>query len=474
MQKKIAALMVGLALSSSFARAASNEDITKRYFASLVAGAEPKRAELTLFLTMMPKGGDLHHHYSGALYAEQYLEWVDKQGYCVDKASYQIAMHAPAGACVSGASVMLDNGMLAALLQRWSDKDFYNHGALQPPPDRQFFDTFGYFGPVSSTNAHDGLARLKQRAIQENVGYIETIYQLSPEVQDDAFDKQAYAGLTDAEMEAYLVKLDQNADFKKGIAGYIGDLKAASAGIDDEQFSMRYQGFVLRFQSPSLVFSSMLSSFDMAMQSPQIVGVNIVGQESVAVSMADYAMQMRMFKFLKTKYPQVNLSLHAGELALGTVPPEGLTFHIHDAVEVAGAKRIGHGIDIAHETRALAIMKDMHDKDIAVEINLTSNQFILGIEGQNHPVTLYRKYGVPFVIATDDAGVSRNNLSEEYVLFASRYQPDYAEVKRLSYNSVKYSFLSADDKKQMLKALELKFAMFESNIAKSEKMSLKH
>jgi len=119
-------------------------------------------------------------------------------------------------------------------------------------------------------------------------------------------------------------------------------------------------------------------------------------------------------------------------------------------------------------------MKDMHDKDIAVEINLTSNQFILGIEGQNHPVTLYRKYGVPFVIATDDAGVSRNNLSEEYVLFASRYQPDYAEVKRLSYNSVKYSFLSADDKKQMLKALELKFAMFESNIAKSEKMSLKH
>src|SRR5471032_2106207 len=119
MQKKIAALMVGLALSSSFARAASNEDITKRYFASLVAGAEPKRAELTLFLTMMPKGGDLHHHYSGALYAEQYLDWVDNQGYCVDKASYQISTHAPDGAaCVSGASVMHDNAMLAALQQR--------------------------------------------------------------------------------------------------------------------------------------------------------------------------------------------------------------------------------------------------------------------------------------------------------------------------------------------------------------------
>ena len=213
MQKKIAALMVGLALAGSFAHAASNEDITKRYFASLVAGAEPRRAELMLFMTMLPKGGDLHHHYSGALYAEQYLDWVDQQGYCVDKGSYQIAMHAPAGACVSGTSVKLDNGMLAALLQRWSDKDFHNHGALQSPPDRQFFDTFGYFGPVSSTNAHDGLARLKQRAIQENLGYIETIYQLSPEVQDDGFDKQAYAGLTDAEMDAYMAKLNQDAGF---------------------------------------------------------------------------------------------------------------------------------------------------------------------------------------------------------------------------------------------------------------------
>ncbi|WP_295990706.1 adenosine deaminase [Rugamonas sp.] len=474
MQKKIATLMVGLALAGGLAHAASNEDATQRYFAGLLAGAEPKRAELTLFMTMMPKGGDLHHHYSGALYAEQYLEWVDKQNYCVDKASYQIVHHVPSGSCLSGAAVMLDNTTLTALLQRWSDKDFHNHGALQSPPDRQFFDTFAYFNDVAATNAHDGLARLKQRAIQENLGYIETIYQLSPMQPDDGFDQQARAGLSDAAMEAFMAKLDQDAGFKQGIASYIGDLKAASAGIDDAQFSMRYQGFVLRFLSPSLVFSSMVSSFEMAMQSPQIVGVNIVGQESVAVSMQDYAMQMRMFKFLKTKYPQVNLALHAGELALGTVPPEGLTFHIRDAIDVAGAKRIGHGIDIAHETGALAIMKEMRDKDIAVEINLTSNAFILGIEGQNHPVTLYRKYGVPFVIATDDAGVSRNNLSEEYVLFASRYKPDYAEVKKLSYNSVKYSFLSKDDKQRMLKSLDVKFATFEAEIAKSNVVTLKH
>ena len=47
-------------------------------------------AELTLFFTRIPKGGDLHHHYSGTIYAEQYLEWVGLQGYCIDQTSYRI------------------------------------------------------------------------------------------------------------------------------------------------------------------------------------------------------------------------------------------------------------------------------------------------------------------------------------------------------------------------------------------------
>ena len=100
MQKSIASLLLPAALAtvatvaacalphgaqaadaSNAAKAASNEAITKRHFAALVAGSEPRLAELTMFFTMMPKGGDLHHHYSGAIYAEQYLEWVDQQHY---------------------------------------------------------------------------------------------------------------------------------------------------------------------------------------------------------------------------------------------------------------------------------------------------------------------------------------------------------------------------------------------------------
>ena len=110
-------------------------------------------------------------------------------------------------------------------------------------------------------------------------------------------------------------------------------------------------------------------------------------------------------------------------------------------------------------------MKTMRENDIPVEINLTSNAFISGIKGDNHPLTLYRKYGVPYVISTDDAGVTRHTLSNEYVLFASRYKPDYAEMKKASYNSLRYAFLPEADKKRLTRQLDARFANFEADIA---------
>ncbi len=59
---------------------------------------------------------------------------------------------------------------------------------------------------------------------------------------------------------------------------------------------------------------------------------------------------MRMLAYLHERYPKVHISLHAGELVQGLVPPEGLRFHIRDSVEIAHAERIGHGVDVMNET----------------------------------------------------------------------------------------------------------------------------
>jgi adenosine deaminase/adenosine deaminase CECR1 len=491
MHKNLPGALLALALTACAAMpvtstaAPSNEEITKRYFAAMVAGQEPKLAELTLFFSQMPKGADLHHHYSGSVYAEQFLDWVDRQHYCVHKATYRIETDKalidaerakPAGQrnCLSSAEVLADAGGYQELLQRWSTKDFYNHGGDQSPPDRTFFDTFGYFGPVASTNSNEGLLTLKKRAIEENLSYIETIFELAPFTLNTDFDKNVLQpGSGSAALSAQMTKLagelDKDPAFTQSIANYLANVDASSAGVDDAHFTMRYQAYVLRFLSPSQVFSSMVAGFKAASQNRLVVGVNIVGQESMPVAMRDYSMHMEMFKFLKARYPNVKVALHAGELSLGMVPPEGLGFHIAEAVEVAGADRIGHGMDIAHEDKALAVLKEMHDRNIPVEVNLTSNEFILGIKGQAHPVMLYRKFGVPFVLSTDDPGVSRNNLSNEYVLFASRYKTDYAEVKKLSYNGLRYSFLAEADKQRLMHDLDARFAKFEADIAAAAK-----
>ena len=459
----------------------ANEAATARHYAGLIAGEQPKLSELTMFFTQMPKGGDLHHHYSGSVYAETYTEFVDKQGFCINTQTYRIetdkavvarelARPAAQRTCKSGAEVRADEDTWREVAKRWSNKDFHNHTNLQPAPDQRFFQTFGYFGPVANDNLREGLQEIKQRAIAENVGYIETMFLLSPFIANPDFDSQAWANVSDDKaldnaLRAKLKALDKDAAFNKSIDDFVQQIHAASEGIDDERFTMRYQNYTLRLLNPSQVFSAMVSSFKAAAKGGRVVGLNIVGQESTHVSMRDYTLHMKMFRFLRSVYPDVKVAMHAGELALGDVPPEGLKFHIDQALAVAGADRIGHGLDLAHEANALGIMKTMREKDIPVEINLTSNAFISGVSTTNHPLNLYRKYGVPYVISTDDAGVTRHTLSHEYVQFASQFKPSYAEVKKASYNSIRYAFLPVAEKQRLTRQLDQRYTEFEAKIA---------
>jgi adenosine deaminase len=416
----------------------ANEAATARHYAALIAGSQPKTAELTMFFTQMPKGGDLHHHYSGAVYAETYVDFLDKQGYCVNKQTYKIetdkaivdaerAKPAKDRNCLGTADVYADDYTYRELLQRWSSKDFHNHGAIQAPPDRQFFQTFLLLRPGLERQLPRGPGRdqgtrhpRKRRLHRDHVQ--DVAVRREQGLRHPGLAERARRQAFEAQMRAWMTQLDADQKFNQSIADFTAKIDEAAAGIDDERFTMRYQTYVLRLLNPSQVFSSMLAGFKAAKKDSKIVGVNIVGQESQMVSMRDYTLHMQMFHFLKSVYPDVKVALHAGELALGDVPPEELQYHIDEALNLAGADRIGHGIDLAHETNAAAIMQRMREKDIPVEINLTSNAFINGVQGENHPITLYRKYGVPYVISTDDAGVTRHNLANEYVLFASPLQ----------------------------------------------------
>jgi adenosine deaminase len=75
--------------------------------------------------------------------------------------------------------------------------------------------------------------------------------------------------------------------------------------------------------------------------------------------MKDYWLHMVMFNYCHTKFPDVKYSMHAGELTLGLVQPEDLTSHINDAVYTAGPIRIGHGVDMAYESKSYELLRYM-------------------------------------------------------------------------------------------------------------------
>jgi adenosine deaminase len=157
--------------------------------------------------------------------------------------------------------------------------------------------------------------------------------------------------------------------------------------------------------------------------------------------MVDYRLHMQMIDQLHKLYPKVHITLHAGELEPGMVPPDGMTFHIRSAVELGHAERIGHGVDIMYEDKPYELLKEMASKHVMVEINLTSNDVILNTKGDSHPFMLYRKYGVPVALSTDDEGVSRIDLTHEYVRAAVTYPLTYLDFKLMARAGLEHSFL---------------------------------
>jgi adenosine deaminase len=198
---------------------------------------------------------------------------------------------------------------------------------------------------------------------------------------------------------------------------------------------------ILRGFSNEQVFAQTLLGFETISADPRrVVGINFVMPEDGRVSMANFEEQMKMLDYLHSVYPKVHITMHAGELAPGLVPYEGLCCHVHWAVELGRAERIGHGVDIMHELNPDKLLDVMAKNHVMVEIALSSNDLILGISGNNHPFPIYRKHGVPVALSTDDEGVSRIDLTHEYVRAVQTYNLRYADLKQMVRTGMEHSF----------------------------------
>lgn len=404
--------------------------------------------ELEAFLRRMPKGADLHYHFPGGIYAETWIRDAAEDGLCVNLATH--ALVKPEPSCGAGqapaAQAFSDQDLYDALVNAFSMRSFV------PTPGfsghDQFFSTFAKFLVPSQKHAGGWLDEVASRAAAQNEQYIELMdtpdfghaaqlaYEIGWKENFGQFrDALLARGLRD-EVPSARTRLDDMETSRRAIE-HCGEAQE----MPGCKITFRYLYQVLRGFPKEQVFAQTLLGFETASADPRFVGINFVMPEDGTISMADYGVQMKFVGFLHALYPKVHISLHAGELAPGVVPPEGLCCHIRLAVEDAFAERIGHGVDVMHEDRPYELLKEMAAKHVMVEINLTSNDGILGVSGKDHPFPVYRKYRVPVALSTDDEGVSRINLTHEYVRAAQTYALSYSDLKQLVRTGLEHSFL---------------------------------
>ncbi len=444
---RLASVVALASLSAACARTLvdSPASRTARYLAS-IRGQPSLQAP---FLREMPKGGELHSHLAGAVYAENYLRWAMEDGFCVRRDTPALA-EPPCDAArgdVLAAELSHDVSRQRALIDGWSMRSF---DASRGAGHDHFFETFDRFDARPS-RLGDMLAEVVSRLARQNTWYIEVMQSLGT---SSAMALGRAAGWTsdltvmDARIPATAV-LDRVTSARALVDGEEARmrelLRCGRAGEDPGcRVTVRYVVSVFRTAAREEVFAQTLAAVEVARADPRVVGINLVAPEDDPVSLRDYSEHMRIVDHLTAHGTRVNVSLHAGELTPALVPPEDAGFHIREAVEVAGARRIGHGTDIAFEDGARSTLRAMASRGVAVETCLSSADLILGVRAETHPFPLYRSEGVAQVICTDDEGVSRTDLSREYLRALSYWDLSWADLKELSRNALTYSFLSGE------------------------------
>jgi adenosine deaminase len=427
------------------APAAPAEQKTARYFESI----RNQPLLLHMFLQQMPKGGDLHNHLSGAVYAESFIKFAVQDGLCVDRAALALTQPPcdPAIGKPPASVALQDSTLYGHLLDAFSMRQFI---AGAESGHDHFFATFSKFGAATNGHTAEMLAEARSRAAAGHLQYLETMF--NPD-GGAAARLGASSGWNDD-----LSKLREQL-LSGGLSKIVAD---ASKFLDDTErkeeeelrcrqpksdpgcnVQARYLYQVARGLPKEMVFAQILAGFELASKDPRVIGLNLVMPEDAYLPIHAFNLHMRMLDYLHGIYPKVHITLHAGELTQNLVPPEEL-FHVRASIEQGHAERIGHGVDVMQESDPEALLRMMAKENVLVEICLTSNDVILNVTGDHHPLPMYLKFGVPVALATDDPGVSRGDITQEFERAAETYHLKYQDLKKLARASLEYSFLPGE------------------------------
>jgi adenosine deaminase len=157
----------------------------------------------------------------------------------------------------------------------------------------------------------------------------------------------------------------------------------------------------------------------------RFVGIDLAGKE------ANYPCRLFERAFKKARDVDANITIHAGEAA----GPE----NVWEAIDLLGAKRIGHGIESMKDAKLLEALRQ---RGICLEVCPTSNWLTGATPSlEKHPLPQLLRAGVPVSINTDDPSVFAVTLPGEMAVSVKKMGLTEAELALCQRNASDASFI---------------------------------
>lgn len=142
--------------------------------------------------------------------------------------------------------------------------------------------------------------------------------------------------------------------------------------------------------------------------------------------------------FQKAKKAGVRATVHSGE-----APNEYSAKWVRDSVEILGAERIGHGVQIVRDP---AVMRFVRERGVTLEICPLSNMLTQAFAtDRDHPARRLLEDGVKITVNSDDPGVFATTLTDDYEFLQRVHGFTAKDFALANENARQASFLPAAD-----------------------------
>ncbi|MEJ8667892.1 MULTISPECIES: adenosine deaminase [unclassified Streptomyces] len=176
-----------------------------------------------------------------------------------------------------------------------------------------------------------------------------------------------------------------------------------------------------------------------------VVGFDIAGAEA-GFPAADH---VDAFDHLRRE--SVPFTIHAGEA-------DGLS-SIHQALQVCGAQRLGHGVRITDDIvdgKLGRLAGWVRDRRVALEMCPTSNlQTGAATSIAEHPITTLKDLGFRVTLNTDNRLVSGTTMTREMSLLVEQAGWTVEDLRTVTVNALKSAFIPFDERKALIEDVVL-------------------